>query len=68
MNMSRPNQINFVEAIYQANPRLNDYDVQQAVGIVFGTEPTLKTVSVWKARLRAKGVDIPDRRKKEAIK
>ena len=63
--MSRQNKINLVEAIYENNPDISDVNLIGAVWSVFGGDrPSLKTVSVWKARLRGKGVEIPDMRLK----
>ena len=61
----RENRINLVEAVYKANPNATDETVRHVVDWVFEKMPSNKTVSVWKARLRKKGVDIPDRRKKK---
>ena len=63
--MSRQNKINLVEAIYQVDPAIDDWRLIEAIHAVFGGRPpSMKTLSVWKARLRKKGVLIPDKRLK----
>jgi len=70
--MSRPNYIAFVEALYRFDPNISDLKMRILVGAMFGSNfiatqmdwiPSDDTLSVWKARLRKKGVEIPDRRK-----
>ena len=66
--MSRQNKINFVEAVYKNNPSIEDRFLAATVQNVFGgIAPSLKTISVWKARLRKKGVLIPDKRLKQTV-
>ena len=63
--MSRQNKINLVETIYRLYPDIEDVDILNALCCVFGRRPpSAKTLSVWKARLRKKGVLIPDKRLK----
>jgi len=72
----RANRINLVEAIYKARHDISDYAVRTIVGIVeagwipedviaFASMPSEKTLSVWKASLRKKGVQIPDKRRRK---
>ena len=67
--MSRQIKINLVEAIYKVNPEISDDRLAATLQNVYGGElPSVKTISVWKARLRKKGILIPDRRFKESRK
>jgi len=54
-----------VKAIYQANPEVDYVKVRWIVQAIFGYFPTRGTVAVWKSRLRAEGIPIPDRRRKQ---
>ena len=57
--------IDLVRLLYQFDPKIEDSRVIATVRAVFDKMPSVKTLSVWKARLRKEGIDIPDRRKNE---
>jgi hypothetical protein len=63
--MGRVNYINLVEQIYRANPNIEDEALGLNLWHIAGYEPSLGTIQVWKTRLRKRGIDIPDRRKKK---
>lgn len=58
--MWRP--IDIVMAVYRVNPGVEDDKVMDVVAAVTGDRPSAKTVSVWKARCRKRGVIVPDMR------
>ena len=66
--MSRPNYIKFVEHLYRFNPEFTDWQIGNMLRTaytlsgdeVISNQPSL---SVWKAKLRKKGLKILDRRK-----
>ena len=63
--MSRQNHIAFVEHLYRFYPNFSDSQILCMVNIAFNeTNTTKNTLSVWKARLRKRGLDLPDKRKK----
>ena len=63
--MENKNPIDFVRLLYVFRPGIADLRVRLFVGIMFPSTPSRKTLSVYKARLRKKGVYIPDKRKKK---
>jgi len=67
--------IQLVEFLYDFNPDIPDLSVAYVVKSVCypmwqhtPVRKQRKTISVWKARLRKRGVYIPDRRRKEKSK
>jgi len=69
--MSRPNYIAFVEHLYRFNPEFRDWQIismLEAATVKSVNDArhfiSKKTLSVFKARLRKKGIEIPDQRKK----
>lgn len=67
-SMENKNPIDFVRLLYEFRPNLTDWTVIIIVGMVFFTIPSSKTLSVWKSRLRKRGIFIPDRRKRKENK
>jgi len=61
--MSRPNYIEFVEHLYRFNLEFTDGQILCMLDHAYGSNVAIKTLSVWKAKLRKKGLKIPDRRK-----
>lgn len=57
--MGRTNLFNVVRAIYAERPDISDYWLCNAIYSVFRETPTLKTISVWKSKLRKEGIKIP---------
>lgn len=58
----RQNRINIIEAIYRTKPEVKDEVIRDVTFAIFGKAVSLKTLSVWKSKLRKEGVRIPDRR------
>jgi len=72
--MENKNPIDFVKLLYEFKPDLSDDYVLHLTdqmanainGVPFHVPSySRKTLSVWKARLRKRGVYIPDRRKRK---
>jgi len=61
----RKNYINLVEELYRINLQATDETIILIVYLVVGHKPSRGTIQVWKARLRKRGVPIPDRRRKK---
>ena len=54
--------IDIVMVVYRVNPQVADDKVMDIVEAATGVRPSAKTVSVWKARVRKRGVVVPDLR------
>ena len=63
--MSRPNYINFVEHLYRYDINFSDIQIENMLFYAYEFVVSRRTLSVWKVRLRKKGLLIPDSRKKE---
>jgi len=63
--MSRPNYIDFVEHLYRFNPNFTDIQIMGMLSYAYNQWTGGVSISVWKAKLRKKGLKIPDLRKKK---
>ena len=63
--MSKWNVAKLVEKLYEANPDAENDEICDAIEALVGRTITYKYLSVYKARLRASGIRIPDKRRKE---
>jgi hypothetical protein len=69
--------IDFVKVLYEFKPDIDNLKILNLLSVMFSESsnviqcswyPSAKSLSVWKARLRKRGVYIPDRRRKDKPK
>jgi len=57
-----PGKEGLLAIVYQCRPGIETERVKAVVELVFGMAPTDNIMAVWRNRLRAKGVALPDGR------